>query len=218
MQRKTVTRDHLLKLAEYGLTNFSSGSCMCLSYRAGETIIQEGLTITFFSIVLTGRAKVCVTAQNGKNLVLCYYVSDGILGDIELMTDVYTATATIIAITDFECLAIPYHRNAATLKHNIKFMNRLGNELALKLLQSSNSFAAAALCTGEERLCSYILQTSHNDIFSDILTDVACSVGMSYRHMFRILNQLCEDGLLKKETYGYRILDRQKLNLKAFHA
>ena len=74
---------------------------------------------------------------------------------------------------------------------------------------------SASLYSGEERLCAYILQTSHNGIFSDILTDTACSVGMSYRHMFRLLNHLCEDGVLEKRENGYRILDRESLAEKA---
>lgn len=209
MHTKPLTKEHICKLTEYGIENIPPESCLCQYYEAGETIQQEGMPILYFSMVMRGRAKVCATAPNGKNLVLCYYVLDGVIGDIELMTDNYTATATIIAITDFECLAIPYHRNAARLKSNLLFMNLLGQTLARKLLVSSNNFAAAALYTGEERLCSYILQSSPNGIFNDILTDTACSIGMSYRHMFRILNQLCRDGLLEKQVCGYRILDRE---------
>ena len=110
---------------------------------------------------------------------------------------------------------IPFQRNALYLKSNVRFLNRLGSELALKLIRSSQNFVSASLYSGEERLCAYILQTSHNGIFSDILTDTACSVGMSYRHMFRLLNRLCEDGVLEKWENGYRILDRESLAEKA---
>lgn len=215
MQRKPLSDQHCVKLAEYGLQAIPLDSCVCLKFHAGETILQEGMPITYLFVVLSGSAKVCSTARNGKNLVLCYYICEGLMGDLELMTDTYIATTSIVAVTDFECIAIPFQRNALYLKSNVRFLNRLGSELALKLIRSSQNFVSASLYSGEERLCAYILQTSHNGIFSDILTDTACSVGMSYRHMFRLLNRLCEDGVLEKRENGYRILDRESLAEKA---
>lgn len=84
-------------------------------------------------------------------------------------------------------------------------------ELSVKLLRSSKDYVFTALYSGEARLCSYILHTSHNNIFNDILTDVSSSIGMSYRHMFRLLNQLCIDGLLDKRDNGYLIVNRDEL-------
>lgn len=217
MQKKPLSNDHISELIRYGIHNVPADTC-CLYFKSGETIHQEGLNIQFFCIVISGQAKVCLTALSGKSLVLCYYVSDGVIGDVELVTESYAATTTIVAVTDFECIAIPYHRNAAILKRNITFMNQIGIELAKKLILSSSNFSSSALCSGEERLCSYILQSSPNDIFHDILTDVACSVGMSYRHLFRILNGLCIDGILEKRESGYRIIDREKLIQKSINA
>ena len=169
------------------------------------------MPLTWLGIIVCGKAKICSTAPNGRNLVLCYYISEGIIGDLELMTGLKTATTTIAAITDFECITISLSIHSAALKSNTAFLNKVGNELALKLLRSSASFVSSSLYSGEERLCAYILQTSHNNMFSDILSDVSCSVGMSYRHMFRLLNQLCAQGILEKHGYGYLILDRDAL-------
>lgn len=215
MQRNTLKKEHLSKLEEYGISNMVLDACVCLKFKTGETILQEGLPITHLLIVLTGKAKVCSTGKNGKDLVLCYYISEGIIGDIELMTNTYVAASNIIAITDFECIALPYQQYATDLKNNLAFLNRVGSELSAKLLRSSKNYVFTALYSGEERLCSYILQTSHNNIFSDILTDVASSIGMSYRHMFRLLNQLCLHGLLEKKDNGYVIINRGELIRKA---
>lgn len=211
MKTKPLTEAHWEKLAGLGLGDTPLEGCRCLWYEAGETILREGMAIGELSVVMTGRAKVCAAAPNGKNLVLCYYVFEGIIGDIELMTGAQTAASTIVAVTDFECVAIPYRPNGAALKGNIKFMNHLGGALAKKLLLSSENYVAAALHTCEERLCAYLLETSHDGLFSDVLTDTACSVGMSYRHMFRLLDRLCAQGLLEKRACGYRILDREGL-------
>lgn len=217
MQKKPLTNDHYTALAVYGIHDIPNDTC-CRYFKSGETIHQEGMDIQFLCIVISGQAKVCLTALNGKSLVLCYYVSDGVIGDVELVTENHAATTTIIAVTDFECIAIPFHRNASILKRNITFMNQIGIELAKKLVLSTSNFSSSALCSGEERLCSYILQSSSNDMFHDILTDVVCSVGISYRHLFRILNGLCNNGILEKREFGYQIMNREKLTHKSINA
>lgn len=215
MQSSHLKKQHLNKLESYGINNMPLDACLCLKFEAGETILQEGDPIIYLLFVVKGKAKVCTIAKNGRDLVLCYYISDGIMGDIEFMTNTYIVATSVIAVTDFECIALPFKKYAADLKNNLAFLNRLGSELSIKLLQSSKSYVYTALCSGEERLCSYILQASHNNIFNDVLTDVSSSIGMSYRHMFRLLNQLCTQGLLEKRDSGYLIIDRDELIRRA---
>lgn len=218
MKRMPWTDKHLAKLSDYGLRDMPIDSCMCLCFEPGETILREGMPITWLAIVVRGKAKVCSTAPNGKHLILCYCLSDGMAGEVEFMTGAEVATATMVAITDFECIAIPYEEYRGFLKTNAEFLNRLGHELADKLVRSSENFVSTALYSAEERLCSYILQTSHDNVFCDILTDVSCSVGMSYRHLLRLLQELCNKSVLEKRKSGYRILDWDELTCRAFAA
>lgn len=211
MRKGSLNEEYLDKLNEYGIGSPEQEVCFCASYKAGETIFLEGMPIPHLLIVLSGKAKVCLDAKNGKNLVLCYYVSKGLLGDIELMTDSPVATTSVIALTDFECIALPIQDLSLKLKDNPTFLKKLGTELASKLLRSSKNYLVNALHSGEERLCTYILETSYEGRFNDTLTDVSSSIGMSYRHMFRLLNQLCSDGALVKKDDGYHIIDRQAL-------
>ena len=73
MQRKPLSDQHCVKLAEYGLQAIPLDSCVCLKFHAGETILQEGMPITYLFVVVSGSAKVCSTARNGKNLVSCCF-------------------------------------------------------------------------------------------------------------------------------------------------
>lgn len=174
-------------------------------------MLREGQPIGWLAIVVSGSAKVCRTAPNGKSLILCYYISGGLIGEIELLTRQGNATCSVKAVTDFVCIAVNCQDCLAELKTNVIFLNKLGMELAKKLTASSDNFTSNALCTGEQRLCAYILQNSHGGLFCDTLTDVSCSVGMSYRHMFRLLGQLCEEGILKKRESGYYISNQEEL-------
>lgn len=206
-----MTEAHYKKLDEYGLLDIAPAACVCLLFEAGETVLYEGEPIRWFSIVIGGRAKVCRTAANGKTLILSYYMSEGMIGEIELLTNRDTASTEVVAISDFTCIVIDYQACRIELAKNVKFLYKLGSALAEKLSQSAESFSASALCSGKQRLCAYILQTANQNIFSDVLTEVACSVGVSYRHMFRLLEHLCAEGVLAKTESGYRILRPGKL-------
>lgn len=212
MEKSALKKEHLEQLSGY---HICPEHAFLLTYRSGETILQEGMPIDYLLIVIEGTAKVCACSANGRDLVLCYYVCEGILGDVELMTDRYEATTTITAVTDFRCIALPLRLYAAALKANVTFLNITGRELSQKLLLSSKNYLATALHSGEERLCSYILQEAHNDVFCETLTDVARLIGISYRHLFRILNQLCGNGVLVKAANGYHIVNREKLEKMA---
>ena len=67
------------------------------------------------------------------------------------------------------------------------------------------------LYTAEMRLCRYILDASDGDRFRDVMMDVAYSIGVSYRHLYRMMGVLCRDGILQKNQTGYRICDRARL-------
>lgn len=211
MKRLPLKKEHIARLTEYGLQKIPLSACCCQRFAAGEEILREGQPIGWLSIVIEGNVKVCRTAPNGKSLILCYHISHGMIGEVELMTRQANATTSVKAVTDFECIAISYQICLEELKTNILFLNKLGKELAEKLTTSSDNFTSTALCTGEQRLCAYILQNSRYGLFCDTLTDVSCSVGMSYRHMFRLLGLLCKEGILEKRESGYYILDRNRL-------
>ncbi|MEG0177188.1 cyclic nucleotide-binding domain-containing protein [Anaerorhabdus sp.] len=217
MIKAGLTKEHKEMLLTYGLLISNLDSCYVASYKQGEYITQENNLLDWIGIVIQGKAKVCCTSANGKNLVLCYFISSGIIGGLEMMTNTPNATASMIALTDFKCIVIPSKNNCHLLKQNVHFLNQLCFELSNSLVRSSNNFVSSSLHTGEQRLCSYILEVSYKNLFRDVLTDVACSIGLSYRHMFRILNQLCRDGILEKKQSGYQIINKKQLELKAIN-
>ena len=89
-----------------------------------------------------------------QELILCYNISRGLIGEVELMARQFNATCSVKAVTDFECIAVSYQNCLAELKTNLVFLNKLGTELAEKLTTSSDNFTSTALCTGEQRLCA----------------------------------------------------------------
>lgn len=140
--------------------------------------------------------------------ILCYYASSGVLGDVELLLPSPKTTNTVSA---FSCVAVPLRENRVALLGNLSFVSRIGQELAQKLLRSSDAHMISALYTSRERLRAYILTTQQGGVFREYLTDAALSVGVSYRQAQRIMQSLCSLGVLQKVDSGFQILDMPRL-------
>lgn len=215
MKKTKLIEKDIQKISMYGFQEEFIRVCECICYPAGEKIVEERMPISKLLIILDGQVKVCMSTSNGRNLILCYYLSEGLLGDMEYLRKTEEAEATVVAISDVRCLAIPYDFLSERQKENTVFLLKLAEEMAEKLTKSTENYLMAAVCTGEERLCNYILKNSPRRIFADVLTDVSCSVGMSYRHMFRLIHSLCEEQVLEKRQNGYYILNLEELIRRA---
>ncbi|WP_028263327.1 Crp/Fnr family transcriptional regulator [Atopobium fossor] len=211
MRFKRLTAHHQAVFAQYGLSKINQINCSCNIFNPGEIVINEGDAFTSFWLVVKGRAKAFRLGNNGKTLIMSRYISSGVIGDIELMSNLPQAKTTISAISQLECIQLPYSLCQKELTHNIIFSNKLGNGLALKLASSADSYVSSALYTGKQRLCAYILDNSNAGVFSGVLTEVSASIGMSYRHMFRLLDELCNQHILRKEERGFIILNKSAL-------
>ena len=202
-------------LKAYGLDADALKGISMFSFSAGEYVLRQGFPLEFLLLVQRGKAKVCISAHIGKNLIVCYYQSGGILGDVEMMAGRPAASASVVSVTPFVCVAIPVAQNRALMQQNVLFLNRVAAGLSEKLFQSSDGLAASVLRTSRERLCSYLAMAEHDGLITDVLADVAQSTGMSYRHLFRVMRGLCEESILQRCEAGYRILDRARLLMLA---
>lgn len=195
----------LTLLTSYGLDGKQLQNCSVQKYGFGETIIHEGHPNHKIFIVISGKAKVGITAPNGKNIILCFYVSEGLMGDLELFASAEYGCSSVTSISDLSYIAIPIRNNQAYLENNLAFTKIVASELAKKLLRSSHAVMDSTLYTAEIRLCRYILAAAESNYFRDVMTDVACSIGVSYRHLYRMLGRLCKEEVLTKTESGYWI-------------
>jgi len=215
MEKKPLNNADKALLNQYGLDGTSLTKAQHFSFAQGEYLSREGEALHCLYFVVSGKAKVMLSLSDGKQLLLAYFISKGIIGDIELMTNVQTHQATLQAVTDFNCIALPLNAYKAMLKSNNTFINHIGKELAEKLMQRAINGAINTLQPLEARLSAYIMQTAVDAHFSEQLTDVAVMVGASYRHLLRCIENLCHKRILHKGTKSYHIVNRQALQSMA---
>ncbi|MBK4857484.1 hypothetical protein CU007_2619 [Enterococcus faecium] len=138
--------------------------------------------------------------------------------DVELMSNTTYATASVITLSPFEVIIVPFQDDQDSIFKNLTFMTTLAKGLSENLINSSHNYTSNALYSGEQRLCTYILQGSYKNYFFDNLTDVAATIGISYRHLLRLLNKLCDDGILKREKRKFQITDMKQLKYRSSEA
>jgi CRP-like cAMP-binding protein len=215
MKKRPLNTADMALLAAYGLDGAQMKNAQHFSFAQGEYLSREGEALEFLYFVVSGKAKVLLSLSDGKQLLLAYFISAGIIGDIELMTNVQTHHATLQAVTDLDCIALPLGEYKAVLKGNNAFINHVGKELAEKLMQRALNGAINTLQPLEMRLSAYALQTATGGHIIEQLTDVAVMLGASYRHLLRCMEKLSQKRILSKEAKGYRILNKQALQALA---
>ncbi len=215
MQKQKLPSPYYEKLAEYDLGGIDPSGALFIRFARGEWFLREGQQIEYLYILLSGKAKVCMSEEGGRNLLLCYYVSEGIMGDVELMMGRREAISSVQAVTPVLCIGLPLAIYAPTFLAHLPFVLRLGRGLAIKLHSSVESTTEIILRPFSARLCGYLLAGAQNGVFSERLTDVSEQLGVSYRHLLRSLRSLCEEGLVERRADGYHLLDEQELRKKA---
>ncbi|MBA4347767.1 MAG: Crp/Fnr family transcriptional regulator [Clostridiales bacterium] len=215
MLKQKLPAQYTPALAEYGLDWLDLSATQLIRYERGEWMLLAEQEIPYLYILLSGKAKVCMSDESGRNLLLCYYVSEGIMGDIELMMGRREAISSVQAVSPVVCIGLPLHVYANELLSHLPFVLRVAKGLSVKLHASVSSTTEIILRPFEARLGTYLLHGAQGGVFSERLTDVSEQLGVSYRHLLRSLKALCEEGLLGKRPDGYHILNVERLREKA---
>lgn len=79
-----------------------------------------------------GKAKAFNTLSNGKSVLLCFYDSLQLLGDVELIHSQKTAS-NVQVMADSYCVGLPLGKVRNQLFHDAKFLRCICGSLAHKL-------------------------------------------------------------------------------------
>ena len=189
-----------------------------LLFNRGDHICKDGEKMDYLFFFIEGRAKVYTVLKNGKSLLLCFYNSVKVIGDVEFMNS-EAATSNIQVIEDSYCIAIPMEKVREHLINDAKFLLFMCKSLGQKLNRLSKNSSINLLYPLENRLASYILATGitiENSgikvlVFNENLTEISELLGTSYRHILRTLKILCENGVIKKKDSSFEVVDKHKL-------
>ncbi len=182
-----------------------------------ETVMHKEEQIRNLSIVVEGTLKVIPFSGEGKDALIVYIKKGGLLGDIEYFCDGMSLHG-VVSKGQSLILQIPYQVIEEELKDYPPFLLYISQKLAYKLHLSSKAHSEFLLYSTKSQLCKYIVDAVEKYGTQDIPAknnELAQILGSSDRHIRRLISELIDEGLIKKERRGYiKVIDLETLKEK----
>lgn len=191
-----------------------SAGFLLLEYEKGEFLIREGERNDYLFFTHSGAVKCFSYATNGKEQFITYLKASDAIG---LVGSIWgkPAISNIQAIHKCQCLALPLTFCRHELLDDNKFLRYLCRQLG-DTLESCNSYLRVIQCSStESKIAAVILSSTENGVCALSLSSTAELVGTTYRHVLRVLNKFCSDGILEKSGKDYLVKDEAYLSICA---
>lgn len=169
-------------------------------------------------VLVSGKIKIYTTSPEGKALIISFKTPLEVIGDIEYIQG-NPLINTVQAILPTYMIAIPYRWLRLYGNEYPPLLRFLLHIITKKFHAKSDFMSFNLMHPVEVRLASYLLSVSSNDLESlqtdpmesSNLTDIANLLGTSYRHLNRVIQKFCADGLIKRHRGRLTILNRDGL-------
>lgn len=166
-----------------------------ISFAKDEFLIKEGEEIDSLYFLLVGRVK-CYACSKKRDFGI-YFMNKGVLGDAEFVTG-NASTRTIQATGEVLCLRLKVSDKRHRLMNDKMFLRFISQQLAEKLtLSEATPQDMGAEISSEERLYDYLKLTAVDGRITQTLGEISETMGLSYRHLIRMMNALCDEGKLR---------------------
>ncbi len=203
-------KDKLLQTERDSFRFLAAHPFELFSFAREENFCTYGEPMPYLLLLMEGKAKIFLTLENGKTLLVAFIEAVELLGDLELCTD-RIARNSVQATTQAYCLGMPMSYCEEVMLKNPVFLRLISTELAKKLDNCSSTYAVNMLYPLSSRLAGYLLYMEEEGFFREHLGALSEYLGTSYRHLLRVLNEFLENRVIGREPGGYRILDRAAL-------
>jgi CRP-like cAMP-binding protein len=187
-------------------------------FEQGESICSQGEPSQNLYILVKGKVKIYTTSPEGKTLILSFKTPLEVIGDIEYVQSCDFIN-TVEAISSVHMIGIHHRWLKKYAGNHSPFLEFLLKIITNKFFIKSNSLSFNLLYPVEVRFASYLLSSSFNETESMkekgqlVINskDAANLIGTSYRHLNRIIQQFCTQGLIERNKGFILVKDRDGL-------
>lgn len=204
-------KEHLIKkhhLDEYMSLDLSSISDL-LSFDRNEYLVTAGTPSKYLYFVLKGKTICFSHTTSEKNNCVAFTQHQTLVGEASSLFG-KPPQFNVKALSDGLCIAINLNRHREALLGDLVFVRNICELLASRI-NNEGRYSTTLLDPLEVRLAQFILINSSGHLFTLQLTDCADALNTSYRHLLRIIKQLCSMEILSKQQNCYYIKDLDTL-------
>ncbi len=182
---------------------------LLMSAQPGEQIIFQGVKSDYLYFLLSGRCKVSAVMENGRTVIVNSLTAPCLIGEIELINQ--DAPFSVESLTEGLLLTLPVQACRKILLESPQFLLQLCGDLVSKERTNAIRLAHYVSFPLENRLAQFIINNSAEDGLRIKKTVIAESLGVSYRHLEKVMSDLVSKGVLSKTGKQYRIIKRPYL-------
>ena len=116
-----------------------------------------------------------------------------------------------VASTDVAAFLLPIDYVQELLQGSFTFVRQIANDLAEQLQHTHAILIDTQTHAAIERLARYLTDVSERQVYRAGIQQAATAIGVSYRHAWRLFQELLQDGTLEKDGRVYRIANTHQL-------
>ncbi|OUQ86129.1 Crp/Fnr family transcriptional regulator [Brevibacillus brevis] len=184
----------------------------------GELICAQGEAACHLYVLVKGKVKVFTTSPEGKTLILSFKKPLEVIGDIEYVRGI-SYQNSVEAASSVQMIGIHYRWLKKYGTDYAPLLQFLLQIITNKFCVKSNTLSINLLYPVEVRFARYLLSVSieewnsanREQISTSYLLDAANMIGTSYRHLNRVIQQFCKEGLIERANGYLLIKDREGL-------
>ena len=188
------------------------------TFKQGESICRQGEVADYLYVLVEGKIKIYTTSAEGKTLILSFKTPLEMVGDLEYVREMEILN-TVEAITDVVMIGVHKRYLHQYAENYAPFLQFLLEVITKKFYIKNASMSFNLLYPVEVRLASYLLSISFDEedpLFNGEsktinLKDTANLIGTSYRHLNRVIQQFCLDGLIERKKGAIVVKNRDGL-------
>ena len=171
-------------------------------FKRGEILVEQGKKTDALYIVLTGRTRVVMADNKGREVILATLASGDYVGEMSLIDDA-PHSATVVADQQVDVLVLGRDSFLRCLGENLEMSHAVMRGLVQRLRKASENISSLALMGVYGRVAKVLLDSAEPDATGALMIrdkvsrqDVAKMVGASREMVSRVMKDFEEQGFV----------------------
>lgn len=196
-------RDRTLEVLPQALLEKISAPAQVRTYAKNAIVVSEGDETDSLYVLLSGRAKVFVSDENGREVQLNQIGPGEYFGEVTL--DGGPRSASVMTLEECRCAVVRRAELTGFLERNPEFALHVVRKLAHRVRALTDNVRSLALMDVYGRVARLLLELAEERegrlVVKEALTqkDIASRVGCSREMISRIFSDLNDGGYVRKE-------------------
>lgn len=210
----TLINNHLHPLPEDARQTLVEGSRLS-TFQKGEVLFHEGEEMAGVRLIVSGKAKLCATDSEGKEMVLDIIHDGDLVGESAILDEHARFSFTAVALKPGSLRFIPRQIVVSVLERHPDMLVNVANVLQEKLKIFKDKSRMLSESDATSRLAAFLLDRDKRCIDHTIalsIDDIAASVNLRRETVSRKLSDLARDGAIVRQGQSkLKVVDHEYL-------